>query len=352
MEKRFLGRSGLEVSTLGFGLMTFGPGEGFFSSIGATGQSEAERQIDLAIEAGVTLFDTSDNYSDGASEEILGRALGSRRKDVVVATKVFGRTGPGDHDIGLSRAHIVTACENSLRRLGTDWIDLYQVHNHDSLVPVEETLRALDDLVRAGKVRHIGCSNHMAWQLARALGVSERDRLERYVSQQIQYSLLVRDAENELLPAALALDVGTLVYSPLAQGYLSGKFRENGAGTSRLSALPRQLASFDTERARALVELLVEIAQGYEGASPSQVALNWLRARPGVTSVLVGARDIAQLADNLAAARWRLSLGDVERLDQASLISATAPRHAYPLAAQRIFHPERNPQPFPNFPKA
>lgn len=352
MEKRFLGRSGLAVSSLGFGAMTFGPGEGFFSSIGATDLHEATRQVNAALDAGVTLFDTSDNYSGGVAEEILGHALGPRRKQVVVATKVFGRTGPGDHDVGLSRAHIIAACEASLRRLGTDWIDLYQVHNHDSLVPVEETLRALDDLVRAGKVRYIGCSNHMAWQLAHALGVSERDRLERYVSQQIQYSLLVRDAENELLPAAIALGVGTIIYSPLAQGYLSGKFRAGGGADTRLAAIPRQLASFDTEQARALVELMAEIAGNYEGASPSQVALNWLRARPGVTSVLIGARSMEQLEDNLAAARWQLDPADVARLDEASVISATAPRHAYPLAAQRLFHPERNPQPFPNFPRS
>lgn len=352
MEKRFLGRSGLEVSVFGFGLMTFGAGEGFFGAIGNTGIEDARRQVNLALDAGITLFDTSDNYSDGQSEEILGRTLGPRRKNVVLATKVFGRTGDGDHDVGLSRRHIIAACDASLRRLGTDWIDLYQVHNFDGLVPLEETLRALDDLVRAGKVRHIGCSNHMAWQLTRALWVSDRDRLEHYISQQIQYSLIVRDAENELLPAALELGVGSIIYSPLAQGYLTGKFRQGQADDTRLGTMSRQLAAFDTERSRSLVDLMAEIAGAHEGVTIGQVALNWVRARPGISSVLIGARTEDQLRDNLASANWELTPDDIDRLDEASVISLTAPRVSYPRSAQRVFHPERNPAPFARFPRS
>jgi aryl-alcohol dehydrogenase-like predicted oxidoreductase len=221
MEYRRVGTSGLVVSTLALGTMTFGGGDTKFAAIGGLDGDQAARMVDCAIDHGVTLFDTSDNYAQGASECMLGKALGARRKDHVIASKVFGRTGPGDHDIGLSRRHIIAACEASLRRLGTDWIDLYQIHNHDSLVPVEETLRALDDLVRDGKVRYIGCSNHFAWQVLKALGISERMGLERFVSQQILYSLVYRHAEHELIPAAVDQGLGTLVYSPLAQGYLT-----------------------------------------------------------------------------------------------------------------------------------
>jgi aryl-alcohol dehydrogenase-like predicted oxidoreductase len=337
MERRFLGRSGLEVSTLSFGVMTFGDGSGRFGAIGNTQNEDARRQIDMAIDAGVTLFDTADVYSRGQSEEILGQALGDRRHRVLIATKVFGRMGKGDMDWGLSRRHIVAACDHSLRRLKTDWIDLYQVHNVDTKVPMEEALRTLDDLVRAGKVRYVGCSNHFAWQLTKALGVSERLGLERYVSQQIQYSLLVRDAEIELLPAGVDQGVGALIWSPLAQGYLSGKFRGGAQQGARLVSWG-QFSTFDTERGRKVVDILAEIAAAHVGASPSQVALNWLLARAGVTSVIVGARTEAQLKDNLAAATWRLSTDEIVRLDEASELPA-----GYPHSTHKVFHPERNP---------
>lgn len=340
MERRFLGRSGLEVSVLSFGLMTFGEGPGTFGAIGSTRGGEAARQVAIAMDAGINLFDTSDNYSEGQSEQILGDVLGARRKDVLIATKVYGRTGPADHDIGLSRRHLLSACEASLRRLKTDWIDLYQVHNFDSLVPLEETLRTLDDLVRCGKVRYVGCSNHFAWQLTKALGVCARLALERYVSQQIQYSLLVRDAEVELLPAGVDQGVGALVYSPLAQGYLSGKY--GGDAASGRLASRGYLRFLDSERGKAIVEALREIAAAHEGATPSQVALNWLLERPGVTSVILGARTEAQLVENLGAARWRLSPEEMERLDR---LSATA--KGYPRSARDVFHPERNPVLFP-----
>lgn len=230
MEMRFLGASGLHVSVLGFGTMTLGDGKGRFAGIGNTSGEDARRQIDICLDAGVNLFDSADVYSAGRSEQVLGEALSTRRKDVVIATKAFGRTGHAVHDIGLSRRHLIDACETSLRNLGTDWIDLYQVHSFDGLVPVEETLRALDDLAASGKVRYLGCSNHAAWQLAKALGVSERRGWQRYVGQQIQYSLLVRDAEREMLPCGIDQGVGALVWGPLAEGYLSGKFRGGQTG--------------------------------------------------------------------------------------------------------------------------
>lgn len=334
MEYRLVGNSDLSVSVIGLGTMTFGGQDGKFAAIGQTGLGEASRLVDLGIDHGVTLFDTSDNYADGRSEEILGKALGPRRAKVVVATKVFGRTGDGEHDIGLSRRHIVEACEASLRRLSTDWIDLYQVHNHDGLVPLEETLRALDDLVTAGKVRQIGCSNHFAWQLTKALGLSERLGLARYVSHQILYSLLYRHAEAELLPAALDADVGSLIYSPLAQGYLTGKFAR--ADTQGRLVASRQLDGVDTERARAIVSALAAIARD-RPISAGSCALRWLIDRRGVTSVIVGARSEAQLQDNLRATEVRLTQDETTRLNE---VSALPPW--YPATAQRIFHPERN----------
>ncbi len=340
MEKRFLGRSGLQVSVLTFGTMTFG-GEGMFSAVGKTEVEEARRLIDICLDAGVTMFDTADIYSGGRSEAILADALGVKRKDVLIATKCYGSMGPGDHDRGLSRQHIIAACEASLRRLKTDYIDLYQAHCFDSLVPVEETLRAFDDLVRAGKVRYVGCSNFFGWQLTRALGVSERCGFERFISQQIQYSLLTRDAETEMLPAGIDQGVGALIWSPLAQGYLSGKFAAGGVGGTRLEAAGR-ISTYDTERGRAVVALLKEIAGGYPGATPSQAALNWVARRPGVASLIIGARNEAQLKDNLAAATWVLSDDDMARLDEAS---ARPP--GYPEAQHRYFNPERNPPVFP-----
>jgi aryl-alcohol dehydrogenase-like predicted oxidoreductase len=341
MEKRFLGRSGLQVSKLCFGTMTFGDGVGFFAGVGDTRGDIARRHIDLCLEAGVNLFDTADVYSAGRSEEILGEALQGRRADVLIATKAYGRMGRGDHDQGLSRQHLIAACEASLRRLGTEWIDLYQVHNFDALVPVEETLRALDDLVRAGKIRYIGCSNHAGWQLMKALGIADRRGLASYIGQQIQYSLLVRDAEQELLPAGVDQGVGALIWSPLAQGYLSGKFRrgEDDSAPRRLAA-SGAIKSWDTDRGRAIVDVLSDIASAH-GASPSQVALNWLLARPGVASVIIGARTETQLSDNLAAAGWSLSAEEMRRLD---LVSQTAV--VYPNSHQRFYGGDRNPQLF------
>jgi aryl-alcohol dehydrogenase-like predicted oxidoreductase len=337
MEYRQLGRSGLKVSSFCFGAMTFG-GSGMFASIGDTKAADAGRQVDMCRDAGVNLFDTANMYSAGESEEVLAEALGARRPDVLIATKFFGRTGPGVNDVGGSRHNIVNACEASLRRLKTDYIDLYQIHNQDLLTPPEETLRALDDLVRAGKVRYIGSSNHAGWTQMRALATSDRLGLNRYVSQQIKYSLLDRDSENELFPLGVDEGVGALIWGPLSSGYLSGKFRQaEQTGATRLGKGGR-LENTDTAQARSVVDLLAEIAQDHAGASISQVALNWIARKPGVSSIIIGARTGAQLADNLAAATWSLSNEEITRLDEAS---ATPIR--YPYQMHRDFGADRNP---------
>jgi aryl-alcohol dehydrogenase-like predicted oxidoreductase len=341
MEMRFLGRSGLQVSAFSFGTMTFG-GTGMFAPVGNTQVEDARRQIDLCLAAGVNLIDTADMYSSGQSEEILGLALDrNQRKTVLIATKAFGRMGTAAHDAGLSRRHLIEACDASLRRLDTDWIDLYQVHSFDSLVPLEETLRALDDLVRAGKVRYVGCSNYFAWQLSKALGISERLGFERFISQQIQYSLMVRDVEVEMLPAGVDQGVGALIWSPLAHGYLTGKFRGHPSSGTRLGTSGR-LRLYDTERGAAILDALTQIAAAHQRASPSQVALNWLLRRPGVTSVIIGARNEDQLRDNLAAATWTLSDEESAKLDAVSQMPPS-----YPATHHALSHPERNPPLFP-----
>jgi aryl-alcohol dehydrogenase-like predicted oxidoreductase len=330
MEMRQLGRSGLYVSVLCYGAMTFG-GEGYFSGVGTTQESEASSLVDQCLEAGVNLFDTADGYSMGRSEEILGEAVKGRRDSLLIATKVFAPMSKGPMGMGLSRRHIIEACEASLKRLKTDYIDLYQVHNWDTGVPIEETLRALDTLVKDGKVRYIGSSNHTAWQLVKGAMTAEKYLLEPFVSQQIQYSLLVREAEYEMLPAGIDQGVGALLWSPLAQGYLSGKFRASVPEPTRLQAMGR-LQGADDERARRIVDVLEDVARGYAGASISQAALNWLVRKPGVSSIILGARNAGQLKDNLAAATWIMSDEDVKRLDEAS--ERPTP---YPLSHQRAF---------------
>jgi aryl-alcohol dehydrogenase-like predicted oxidoreductase len=338
MDMRFLGRSGLQVSVLSFGTMTFG-GRGRFEAMGSTGVRDARRQLDMCLDAGVNLVDTADVYSAGLSEEIVGEALGPKRDRVVLATKVRGRMGEGPNDLGLSRHHIVRACEASLRRLGTDWIDLYQVHGWDSLAPLEETLDALDALVTSGKVRYIGCSNYSAWHLMKALCISERDGLERFVSQQVNYSLVARELEHELVPLSLDQGVGILVWSPLAGGFLSGKFRRGQADPedTRRAALGSP-GGIDEDQGFSIIEVMDEIA-GARGASVAQVALNWLIAKPGVTSVIIGARTDEQLRDNLAAASWELSPEELGRLDEVS--ERPLP---YPYWHQRQFAADRMPE--------
>ncbi len=294
-------------------------GTGWAAPVGQIDLDGARRQIALARDAGVNLIDTADVYSNGASEEIVGQALGSDRADVLVATKVRMPMGEGPNDAGLSRHHIIRGAEDSLRRLNTDYIDLYQVHEWDGQTPLEETLSALDTLVRSGKVRYIGASNYAAWHLMKALGVSERLGYERFVSQQIYYSLQAREAENELVPVSLDQGLGILVWSPIAGGLLSGKYRrgvEAPAGSRHLSEW-NEPPVHDEDKLYDTIEVLVEIGAAH-GVSAAQVALAYTLAKPAVTSVIVGARTEEQLSDNLAAAELALTADEMARLDDVS----------------------------------
>jgi aryl-alcohol dehydrogenase-like predicted oxidoreductase len=298
--------------------MTFG-GEGIFSRIGDTGPEGARRMVDLCLDVGVSMFDTANVYSAGRSEEILGEALEGRQDDVLVASKVRGPTGSGPNDAGLSRHHIIRECEASLRRLRRGHIDLYQVHEWDGHTPLEETLRALDDLVSSGKVRYVGCSNYTGWQLLKALGISDRFGYSRFVSEQIHYSLQARDAENELIPAAIDQGLGVLVWSPLAGGLLSGKFRRGAESPSgvRWSSAWSEPPVHNEAKLFDIIELLVAIADGH-GVSAAQVALAWLLGRPAIASVIIGARTEQQLVDNLAATHLKLSEPERASLDAVS----------------------------------
>ena len=320
-----LGRSGLRVSVLTMGTMTFG-GTGPFANVGSTDVDEARRQVDRCLDAGVNLIDTADVYSDGLSEQIVGEILRGRRDRMLIATKVRMPMGSGPNDAGLSLHHIVSGCEASLRRLGVDHIDLYQVHEWDGLTPLEETLQALDLLVRSGKVRYVGASNYAGWQLLKALGTADRLGLPRFVSQQIYYSLQAREAEYELIPAAVDQGLGVLVWSPLAGGLLSGRYRRDRqppAGSRQLTDWDEPPV-YDREALYDTVDALVAIAEAHS-VSAARVALAWLLGRPAVTSVVIGARSSEQLADNLAAADLVLSAEERARLDTVS-----APPLLYP----------------------
>ena len=316
MEYRLLGRSGLKVSTIGMGTGTFG-GDGVW---GDTDLAGAERQIDMCLDAGVNLIDTANVYSMGVSEEITGAALAKngRRARALIATKVRFPFGGGPNDRGLSRHHIIAQCEASLKRLQTDVIDLYQVHEWDGQTPLEETMEALDTLIRQGKVRYIGCSNYSAWHIMKALGVAERHNYQRFVSQQIHYTLHIRDAEYELQPVSIDQGLGMLIWSPLAGGLLTGKYRR----TSRPES-GRHIIGFkeppvaDWEKLYDIVEVIVSVAEA-RGVSGAVVSLAWLLQRQGVTSVIVGGRTDAQFADNLKAADFRLTAEEVVRLDEVS----------------------------------
>ena len=325
MEYRQLGRSGLRVSALALGTMTFG-GRGGFARTGATDLAGARRLIDHALAAGINLIDTADVYSDGLSEEIVGASLAGRREQVLIATKARFAMGGRPNDAGLSRHHLIEACEASLRRLRTDRIDLYQVHQWDGQTPLEETLRALDDLQRAGKVRYVGASNYSGWHLMKALAVGERDRAARFVSQQIHYSLQAREAEYELVPIALDQGLGILVWGPLAGGLLSGKYRRDRQpdGESRQLTDWGEPPVRDRAKLYDIVDALVAIAKP-RGVSAAQVALAWLLGRPAVASVIIGARTEAQLVDNLGAAGLALTAEERARLDAVS-----APPLLYP----------------------
>jgi aryl-alcohol dehydrogenase-like predicted oxidoreductase len=326
MEYRQLGRSGLRVSALALGTMTFG-GKGNFGALGATDVDGARRQIDMCVDAGVNLIDTADVYSQGTAEEIVGRAIQGKRDDLVLSTKVRMAMGDGPNDAGLSRYHIINGVEASLRRLGTDHIDIYHVHEWDGQTPLDETMETLDTLVRSGKVRYLAASNYAGWQLMKALATADARNYQRFVAQQIYYSLESRDAEYELVPLAVDQGLGILVWSPLAGGLLSGKFRRNAEqpeNSRQLSEEWNEPPVRDQEKLYDTIEVLVDVAQAH-GASAAQVALAWLLGRPAVTSLVIGARTDEQLRDNLGAAD--LVLGTDER---AALDKVSAPELIYP----------------------
>lgn len=326
---RPMGRSGLKLSALSLGAMTFGEGPGFMKGVAST-DDEARRVFDAALAAGMNLVDTANVYTDGRSEELCGQWLQGKRPGVLLATKCRFPQGfaPGDpNGQGASRHHILHSVEASLRRLRTDWIDLYQIHMQDGTVPIEETLRALDDLVRSGKVRYVGCSNYTGYRLVESLWVSDRRNLARFDVVQLQWSLAVRDAEREVVPACRAFGLGTLVWSPLASGFLSGKYgRDRRPEGSRLGAWADTWNRLATERNFRVLDVLGAIAAERE-STVARVALAWLLARPEVSSIIVGARTVAQLEDNLAALELPLSPEEVRRLDEVS-----APDWGYPYA--------------------
>ena len=326
MEYRQLGRSGLRVSTITLGTMGFG-GTGWATPVGQIGVDGAREQIALAKDAGVNMIDTADVYSSGLSEEILGEALGTAREDWLIATKARMPTGDGPNDAGLSRHHIIRAAEASLRRMKTDYIDLYQVHEWDGHTPLEETLTALNDLVRSGKVRYVGCSNYAAWHLMKALAIADARHLDRFVSQQIHYTLQMRHAETELVPVAIDQGLGILVWSPLAGGLLSGKYRRGvtpPAGSRHLTDWSEPPVH-DEDKLYDIIETAVKIGESHN-VSAAQVSLAWLLTKPAVSSLIVGARTTDQLRDNLAAAELRLSADEIAALDD---VSAEPLRYPY-----------------------
>jgi aryl-alcohol dehydrogenase-like predicted oxidoreductase len=323
MNYRTLGRSGLKISTLTMGTMTFG-GEGPFAKVGNTGLDDARRQVDQCLDAGINLIDTANIYSNGRSEEIVGDVLGGKRKnDVLISSKVRFRTGEGPNEEGLSRYHIIRECEKSLKRLKTDVIDIYFLHQWDGITPLEETLAALDTLVEQGKIRYVGCSNYSGWHIMKALGISERQGHPRFITQQIHYTLEAREAEYELMPISVDQGLGVMVWSPIAGGLLSGKY-------SRDTESARQLAGWseppirDADRLWRIVDVLKAVGQEH-GVSAAQVALAWLLTRPAVTTLVVGARNEEQFADNIAAASLKLSDEDLRRLDEVSRLPVLYP---------------------------
>jgi aryl-alcohol dehydrogenase-like predicted oxidoreductase len=341
MEYRQLGRSGLRVSTLTLGTMTFA-GQGGFSAVGNTDLDGARRQIGMALDAGVNLIDTADVYSGGVSEEIVGQAIKGKRDDLLLSSKVRMTMGDGPNDAGLSRHHIITGLEASLRRLDTDHIDIYHVHEWDGQTPVEETLSTLDALVKAGKIRYLAASNYSGWQLMKALAAADARGHERFVAEQIYYSLEARDAEYELVPLALDQGLGILVWSPLAGGLLSGKFRrdagqpENSRHLNGWSEPPVR----NEDRLYDTIEVLFDVAKAHD-VSPAQVALAWLLSRPGVTTLVIGARTDEQLADNLKSADLVLSSAERAALDQVSTPDLIYPHwHQLATASDRLGEPD------------
>jgi aryl-alcohol dehydrogenase-like predicted oxidoreductase len=342
MEYRLLGASGFKIPVLSFGTGTFGGKGEFFQAWGGSNVAEATRLVDVCLDAGLNMFDSADIYSAGMAEEVLGQAIKGRRDKVIISTKGTFRAGPGPNDVGSSRYHLIHAVEASLRRLGTDFIDLYQLHGFDAATPIEETLHTLDDVVRAGKIRYIGCSNFSGWHLMKSLAISERYGLARYVAHQAYYSLIGRDYEWELMPLALDQKVSAVVWSPLGWGRLTGKLRRGQPPppTSRLRSklvtdIGPQVADDYLYR---VIDALDEVARE-TGKRVAQIALNWLLQRPSVATIIIGARNEEQLRQNLDAVGWNLTAAQVARLDAASSTAL-----AYPYWHQRGFA-ERNPPP-------
>ena len=342
MEQRLLGGSGFKVPVLSLGTGTFGGGTDFFRAWGSTDAQGATRLIDICLEAGLNMFDSADIYSKGLAEEVLGKAIAGRRDKVIVSTKATFDFGPGPNDVGSSRHHLMRAVEGSLRRLGTDYIDLFQLHGFDALTPIEETLHALDDLVRAGKIRYIGCSNFSGWHLMKSLAISEKYGLARHVAHQAYYSLIGREYEWELMPLALDQKIGTVVWSPLGWGRLTGKI---GRGKllpkeSRLHETAADGPPVTDEHLYRVTDALDDIAHE-TGKTVPQIALNWLLQRPTIANVIVGARNEVQLKANLGAIGWNLTPAQMSVLDDASKTTLI-----YPYWHQRGFA-ERNPPPVP-----
>jgi aryl-alcohol dehydrogenase-like predicted oxidoreductase len=342
MEYRFLGASGFKVPVLSFGAGTFGGKGPLFSAWGRTDAAEATRLVDICLDAGVNLFDTADVYSDGQSETILGAAIAGRRSQVILSTKLTLRAGEGPNDVGASRHHLIEATHKALERLGTDYIDLLQLHHFDAMTPIEQVMSTLDDLVRSGKVRYLGVSNFSGWHLMKSQAVAERYGYSRFVANQTYYSLIGRDYEWELMPLGQDQGVGAVVWSPLGWGRLTGKIRR-GQPLPPLSRL-HDTAAFappvDDERLYRVVDVLDEIAVE-TGKSIPQIALNWLLQRPTVSTILVGARNDAQLRQNLGAVGWNLTAEQVDRLARVSQL--TPPYPYYPYWNGQFL--ERNPPP-------
>jgi aryl-alcohol dehydrogenase-like predicted oxidoreductase len=333
MKFRQLADTGVFVSELCLGAMTFGGRGQQWQVIGGLDQTEVDAIVHRAIDGGVNFIDTADVYSAGESETLLGRALSGRRHDVVLATKVRGRMGKGVNQVGLSRLHITDAVEASLKRLGTDYIDLYQIHRFDPLTSLEDTLRALDDVVRAGKVRYIGCSNLAAWQLMKALAISREQRLERFRCTQSFYSLAGRELEREMIPLLKDQGLGLLVWSPLAGGFLSGKFtRHGGDETARRASF--DFPPVNKERGFAILDVLTDVSRRHSVSVP-QVALAWILAQESVTSVIIGARKMSQLEDNLKSVDVILSAEDLKVLDESSRLTPEYPEWMNRLPSDR-----------------
>ena len=342
MEYRQLGGSGLKVPVLSLGTASFGGSNEFFQAFGGLDAARAIRLVDICLDAGANLFDSSNAYSRGQAEEILGQAVRGRRHQVLISTKGTFRIGPGPNDLGSSRHHLINAVEGSLRRLDTDYIDLYQLHGFDAVAPVEEALGTLDDLVRAGKIRYIGCSNFSGWHLMKSLAVSERRGLTRYVAHQAHYSLIGREYEWELMPLAMDQKVGTVVWSPLGWGRLTGHIRRAHPmpAVSRLNTkVARDLGPPVSDEAVYRVVDAIDLIAKETGKTVPQIALNWLLRRPSVATLITGARNEAQLRDNLGAVGWTLTSEQVAALDTASAVTPV-----YPYWHQRGFT-ERNPPP-------